>query len=612
MGLHRWLSLGMVVFLVVHIATAIAETYVSIDAISAIVPFTSGYETLWVGLGTLAVDLLARRRRHVAAAAPPPRAAVARGCTSRRTCSGRWRSCTASRWAPRRAAAARPDHRLRPRRRRRPRLALSATAPRRRAPRPTSHPGVVMTDIVDLLDAAGLTGRGGAAFSTALKVRGRPRARRRPHRQRLRRRDRRRQGRLGRRAPPRRARRRRRPRRRRRHSVAVCRPPRLRDRAPLRAAGLDVLSVPPRYVSSEEIGAHLAGPRRARPADDEAACRSSAAVVTPTVARVQPDGRAQRRDRAGGSRRWPRTARLVPVVRHRSTSRGRGWSPSPAPSAPRRVVETEAGLPLAGLPRRGRRRPDGCRHRRRSAASAACSSAPPTCRGLAWSRADLAAGRRLGRTRRHRRPRPAATARSASSTRYLDLRRRRVRRPVRAVHVRRAGPGNRLARPTGRPPHAGPAGCRARRTPGCSRTAAPAGSPTASRGSRRARCRRSSRTCTPTAPAGAPRERTAPCPQLVPEQRTSPAAAPCRTSRRPAAGPPSCGSTGSPAPATGCAPASCRDRCASTSGATPSSTTRGCRAPTARRPSGSARLGRSTGPGPSGRPPAATPSSGGR
>ncbi len=58
MGLHRWLSLGMVAFLGVHVATAVAETYVSIDAISAIVPFTSSYQTLWVGLGTLAVDLV--------------------------------------------------------------------------------------------------------------------------------------------------------------------------------------------------------------------------------------------------------------------------------------------------------------------------------------------------------------------------------------------------------------------------------------------------------------------------------------------------------------------------------------------------------------------------
>ncbi len=59
MGLHRSLALGSVAFLLVHIATAIGETYVSIDLVSAVVPFTSGYERAWVGLGTLAIDLAA-------------------------------------------------------------------------------------------------------------------------------------------------------------------------------------------------------------------------------------------------------------------------------------------------------------------------------------------------------------------------------------------------------------------------------------------------------------------------------------------------------------------------------------------------------------------------
>ena len=56
MAVHRWLSLGMVAFLVVHVATAVAETYVSIDLVSALVPFTSGYETAWVGLGMLRIS----------------------------------------------------------------------------------------------------------------------------------------------------------------------------------------------------------------------------------------------------------------------------------------------------------------------------------------------------------------------------------------------------------------------------------------------------------------------------------------------------------------------------------------------------------------------------
>lgn len=58
MGLHRWLSLGMLVFLATHIATAILDGYVSIGWLAVLVPFTSAYETLLVGIGTLAVDLL--------------------------------------------------------------------------------------------------------------------------------------------------------------------------------------------------------------------------------------------------------------------------------------------------------------------------------------------------------------------------------------------------------------------------------------------------------------------------------------------------------------------------------------------------------------------------
>jgi len=58
MAVHRWLSLGTSLFLLTHIATAIAETYVSIDLVSAVLPFTSGYEPVWVGLGTLAFDVL--------------------------------------------------------------------------------------------------------------------------------------------------------------------------------------------------------------------------------------------------------------------------------------------------------------------------------------------------------------------------------------------------------------------------------------------------------------------------------------------------------------------------------------------------------------------------
>lgn len=58
MGLHRWLSLGMLVFLGIHIVTAIVDGYVSISWLAVVIPFVSGYETLLVGLGAIAIDLL--------------------------------------------------------------------------------------------------------------------------------------------------------------------------------------------------------------------------------------------------------------------------------------------------------------------------------------------------------------------------------------------------------------------------------------------------------------------------------------------------------------------------------------------------------------------------
>lgn len=58
-GLHRNISLLVVVFVGIHIATAILDPYAGIRLIDAVVPFGSHYRTVWVGLGALAVDLLA-------------------------------------------------------------------------------------------------------------------------------------------------------------------------------------------------------------------------------------------------------------------------------------------------------------------------------------------------------------------------------------------------------------------------------------------------------------------------------------------------------------------------------------------------------------------------
>lgn len=57
-ALHRSLSLLSIVFLAVHIGTAILDSYVSISAISAFIPFASFYQPLWIGLGAVAVDLM--------------------------------------------------------------------------------------------------------------------------------------------------------------------------------------------------------------------------------------------------------------------------------------------------------------------------------------------------------------------------------------------------------------------------------------------------------------------------------------------------------------------------------------------------------------------------
>ena len=57
-ALHRSISLLAVAFLTVHILTAVADSYVDISPLAAVAPFSSSYEPLWVGLGTVALDLI--------------------------------------------------------------------------------------------------------------------------------------------------------------------------------------------------------------------------------------------------------------------------------------------------------------------------------------------------------------------------------------------------------------------------------------------------------------------------------------------------------------------------------------------------------------------------
>ncbi|MBA3906421.1 MAG: ferric reductase-like transmembrane domain-containing protein [Pseudonocardiales bacterium] len=57
-ALHRNLSLLAVVFLAVHIGSAIIDGYVNLGWLDAFVPFVAGYHPIWIGLGAMAFDIL--------------------------------------------------------------------------------------------------------------------------------------------------------------------------------------------------------------------------------------------------------------------------------------------------------------------------------------------------------------------------------------------------------------------------------------------------------------------------------------------------------------------------------------------------------------------------
>jgi methionine sulfoxide reductase heme-binding subunit len=57
-SLHRNVSLLAVVFLVVHILTAVLDSFAPISLTDAIVPFAGSYRPFWLGLGAIAFDLL--------------------------------------------------------------------------------------------------------------------------------------------------------------------------------------------------------------------------------------------------------------------------------------------------------------------------------------------------------------------------------------------------------------------------------------------------------------------------------------------------------------------------------------------------------------------------
>jgi predicted ferric reductase len=56
--LHRNLALLTLVFVVVHVGSAIIDPYAGIRWLDAVVPFASSYHPFWTGLGAAAADLL--------------------------------------------------------------------------------------------------------------------------------------------------------------------------------------------------------------------------------------------------------------------------------------------------------------------------------------------------------------------------------------------------------------------------------------------------------------------------------------------------------------------------------------------------------------------------
>jgi sulfoxide reductase heme-binding subunit YedZ len=56
--LHKRISLLAMVFVAIHVLTAVLDTYVNVGWAAIIVPFASPYRPVWTGLGTVGVDLI--------------------------------------------------------------------------------------------------------------------------------------------------------------------------------------------------------------------------------------------------------------------------------------------------------------------------------------------------------------------------------------------------------------------------------------------------------------------------------------------------------------------------------------------------------------------------
>lgn len=56
-GLHRNVALLALVFLGIHIVTAVVDPFTHLGWLAAVIPFSSYYRTFWLGLGVIAFEL---------------------------------------------------------------------------------------------------------------------------------------------------------------------------------------------------------------------------------------------------------------------------------------------------------------------------------------------------------------------------------------------------------------------------------------------------------------------------------------------------------------------------------------------------------------------------
>jgi sulfoxide reductase heme-binding subunit YedZ len=70
-AVHRNASLFAVVFLAIHVVTAVLDTYVTTRIVDAFIPFDAAYRPFWMGLGAISLDLFlavlvtSLLRRHI-------------------------------------------------------------------------------------------------------------------------------------------------------------------------------------------------------------------------------------------------------------------------------------------------------------------------------------------------------------------------------------------------------------------------------------------------------------------------------------------------------------------------------------------------------------------